>query len=283
MKLAYYPGCSSRSTAAEYNESVEFTARSLGVELEEIVNWNCCGASSGHVVDRELGLALPGRNQALAEKMALDIVTSCPSCFLRHKRLAHELRQKPALKARIEDYIGMPLTLSQTTRHILEVLYHDVGLHSLQQKVKRPLKKIRAVMYYGCYLVRPPEITQFDDADNPTLMDRIMETIGIEVVDWSCKVDCCGGGLLLTRPEIAKILGCKITNVACELGADAIITACNLCHANLDICQERQNRAIPIFYFSELTALALGHTGSAKWFEKHMVNPGTLLERSLSP
>lgn len=155
MKFAYYPGCTGKSTAIEYNSSVEATAQYLGVDLEEIPNWNCCGASSGHVTNEELAFALPSRNLALAERMSLDIVMTCPACLHRHKIAQREFRKNSKFKAQIEKDIGMPLKLSQRLKHILEVLYCDVGTNRIQKKIKKSLKGLKAVTYYGCYLVRP--------------------------------------------------------------------------------------------------------------------------------
>jgi len=281
VRFAYYPGCTAKSTATEYGESVEDISRYLGIELEEIPDWNCCGATSGHVINHELALALPSRNLALAEKMSLDVVTPCPACFLRHKVAQYELKKDPQLKTRIETDIGAPLKLSQETRHILDVLYHDVGIDSILGKIQKPLTGLKAVTYYGCYLVRPPEVTEFDDPENPTIMDKIMEALGVEVIDWSRKVDCCGGGAGLTSYEIVKHLVSKIVMSASEVGAEAIITACHLCQSNLDIHQptDRNSQPIPIFFFSELMALALGSSHVKEWLKKHIVNPSPLLER----
>ena len=281
MRFAYYPGCTAKSTAIEYGESVEETSRYLGIELEEIPDWNCCGATSGHVIDHELALALPSRNLALAEKISLDIVTPCPACFLRHKVAQYELKKDPHLKSKIETDIGMSLTLSKETKHILDVIYHDVGIDSIQRKIQKPLKGLKAVTYYGCYLVRPPEVTELDDPENPTIMDKIMEALDVEVIDWSGKVDCCGGGAGLTSPNIAKQLATKIVMFASEVGAEAIITACHLCQSNLDMYQPRSenSRPLPIFFFSELTALALGSPHIKRWLKKHMIESSRLLER----
>jgi len=281
MRFAYYPGCTAKSTAIEYGESVEDISRYLGIDLEEIPDWNCCGATSGHVTNGELAIALPSRNLALAEKMSLDIVTPCPACFLRQKVAQYELKKDPQLKTRIETEIGMPLKLPQEIKHILQVLYRDVGIDSIQTKIQKSLRGLKAVTYYGCYLVRPPGVTEFDDPENPTIMDKIMEVLDVEVIDWSYKVDCCGGGLALTNPEIVKRLVSKIAISASEVGADAIITACHLCQSNLDTYQPRKRNAnpIPIFFFSELIALALGSSYVKGWFKKHMVNPSGLLER----
>jgi heterodisulfide reductase subunit B len=280
MKFAYYPGCTATSTSSEYEDSVRETAGYLGIEFEVIPNWTCCGASSGHVINQELSLALPGRNLALAEKMSLDIAAPCPACSLRLKNAEYELGKDPELKSRIEDDIGMKLELSHKTKHILEVLYHDVGINAIKEKVARPLEGLKVVAYYGCYLVRPPEVTNFDNPENPTIMDEIMEALGAKVIDWSYKVDCCGGSLSIAAPEIVEKLSGKIVNAAGEAGADAIVTACGICQLNLDMRQPKDgdSQPMPVFYFSELSALAFGSRNVSKWMGKHFVDPSGLLK-----
>jgi len=281
MRFAYYPGCTAASTSIEYDESVRETSRCLGISLEEIPEWTCCGASSGHIVNRELALALPSRNLALANQMALPIVSPCPACSLRHQIAEHELRANPELRARIAEDIGMNLELPPKPKHILDVLYRDVGIAAIKNKVQKPLEGLKIAAYYGCYLVRPPDITEFDDQENPTIMDKVMEALGAEVVDWSFKIDCCGGGLAIVAPEIVKKLSGKIVHAAKELRADAIVTACSICQANLDMRQPRDadSHPLPIFYFSELSALAFGSSNVKPWLAKHLVDPSALLQR----
>jgi heterodisulfide reductase subunit B len=281
MRLAYYPGCTATSTSIEYDESIREISQSLGVSLEEVPEWTCCGASSGHIVNKELAIALPSRNLALSNRMSLPLVSPCPACSLRHQIAEHELRKDPELKARIADYIGMDLELPPKPRHILDVLCRDVGIAAVREKVRKPLKGLKVVAYYGCYLVRPPEITGLDDPENPTVMDKLMEALGAEVIDWSYKIDCCGGGLTIVAPEIVKKLSGKIAQAASELGADAIVTACSICQANLDMRQPKSGTfpPLPIFYFSELSALAFGSSNVKSWLTKHLVDPSGLLDR----
>jgi heterodisulfide reductase subunit B len=281
MRFAYYPGCTAASTAIEYDESVRETFQRLGVGLEEVPEWTCCGAGSGHAVSKELAVALPSRNLALSNQMSLALVSPCPACSLRHQVAEHELRKSPELRSRISGAIGMNLELPPKPRHILDVLHRDVGIAAIREKVKKPLEGLKVVAYYGCYLVRPPEITEFDDPENPTAMDRVMEALGAEVIDWSFKIDCCGGGLAIVAPEIVKNLSGKIAEAASELGADAIVTACSICQANLDMRQPKRSASppLPIFYFSELSALALGSSSVNSWLAKHLVDPSDLLDR----
>jgi heterodisulfide reductase subunit B len=279
MKFAYYPGCTSGSTSVEYEESVRETADALGIEFQEIPGWTCCGASSGHVIDHELSIALPGRNLALAEKMALPVAAPCPACSLRLKTAEYELARDSELKKKIEDDIGMHLELSRKSKHILEVLYHDVGIEAIKGKVVKPLEGLKVVTYYGCYLVRPPEVTAFDNPENPTVMDEIITALGAEVLDWSFKVDCCGGSLSIAVPEIVEKLSGKIIRGAREAGADLIVSACGICQLNLDMRQPKgaEDTKMPVLYFSELMSLAFGSDKMREWAPKHFADPSPVL------
>ena len=279
MKYAYYPGCTATSTAIEYEESVREIAGYLGIEFAEIPDWTCCGASSGHVINHELSLALPSRNLAIAEKMNMDVVAPCPGCLLRFKTAEYELGRDSALKSKIEDDIGSKLNLSQKSRHVLEILYQDIGLETIRDKVVRPLDGLKVAPYYGCVLVRPPEVTSFDNPENPTIMDEIIGALGAEIINWSYKVDCCGGSLSIVVPEIVQKLSGKIIRGAREAGADMIVTACGICQLNLDMRQPKEpgTKPIPALYFSELMAHAFGSQNMKGWAEKHFVDPSLKL------
>lgn len=281
MRFAYYPGCTATSTSVEYDESVRETAQHLGIELEEIPDWSCCGATSGHIMNRELSIALPSRNLALAHRMSLPVVSPCPACSIRHKIAQYELQRDPKLKARIEDDIGMKLEILPKPKHILEVLYADVGINAIRKKVQKALKGLKVVAYYGCFLVRPPEIAGFDNPENPTIMDEVVQALGAELIDWSHKIDCCGGGLSIVAPGIVKGLVGKLIDAALKVEADAIVTACGICQANLDMRQSRASGShpLPIFYFSELSALAFGTSHLKQWLAKHLVDASSLLQR----
>jgi len=182
------------------------------------------------------------------------------------------------LRQDIEKIIGMPYTGSVEVRHLLDIICRGVGFDEVQRRVKRPLKGLRLVSYYGCYLVRPPEITQLDDPENPRLMDDLMEALGVEALDWSHKVECCGGNLLLSRADIVVKLVGDIIQAAIDTGANGIVTACPLCQANLDTRQPGPKR-LPIFYFSELLGLALGVDEKLLryWWKRHIISPAAML------
>lgn len=277
LKYGYYPGCSLEATAKEYDDSVRTAARLLDVQLAELEDWNCCGASSGHCTSPELALALPARNLAMAEKEGLDLAVSCAACFLRFKQTNHDLRADDALRQRIETVIDAPYQAKVEVRHVLDIFAREVGLEEIERRVKKPLKGLKLAAYYGCYLVRPPEVTQFDDPENPMIMDNLLSGIGAEAVDWTHKVECCGGNLLLARVDVVVKLCNDICQAASDAGAAALVAACPLCLANLDL---RQTVGVPIFYFSELLALALGASSREvnSWCKRHIHNPVGVLK-----
>ncbi|MBE0416041.1 MAG: CoB--CoM heterodisulfide reductase iron-sulfur subunit B family protein [Dehalococcoidia bacterium] len=278
MKFAYYPGCSLESTAKEYDLSVRAVCQILGVGLEEIPDWNCCGASSGHCTNFRLSHALAGRNLALTERENLDLAVACPACYLRLKTTRHEARENARLREELPELIGMPYEAKFDVRHLLDIIYNDIQIEETRKRVKRPLAGLKLVSYYGCFLVRPPKVTHFDDPENPQSMDILMDALGADVLDWSSKVDCCGGSLSLTRRDIVVRLVSEIAAQARGVGAEAIVTACPLCMSNLESRQKPDGeKALPIFYFSELMGLAFGVSEAKGWFKKHLVNPVDLL------
>ena len=278
MKYAYYPGCSLASTAREYDLSVRAVCSSLGIELTELEDWSCCGASSGHSTNRWLAHALAGRNLALAERAGLDIAVACPACYVRLRTTSQEMKDNPQQRDELADLLNMPYEVKYGTRHLLDIIFNDIGPEELKKREVKPLKALKLVCYYGCYLVRPPDVVAFDDPENPKSMDMLLDALGAEVRDWSGKVDCCGGSLSLSKREIASRLVAEITEMAQKAGAQAIVTACPLCHSNLEMRQTagKQNR-LPIFYFTELIGLAIGITEAGSWFKKHMISPLNML------
>jgi heterodisulfide reductase subunit B len=277
VKYAFYPGCTQESTAEEFGLSTKAVCRELGIELEEIPDWSCCGASSGHFLDETLSDALPARNLAIAERQGLDTVVVCAACYLRLRTTRHKVAESPEFGKQLADRIGMAYEARYGVKHLLDIIVNDLGLDEVRKKVRKPLRGLRLAAYYGCYIVRPPDVVGFDDPENPTSMDRLLDAIGAEAVDWGAKVDCCGGSLILSRDDIAmKLLGGVIER-AREVEADAIVVACPMCHANLDMRQSGSD-PIPVLYFTELIGLALGLPEAEGWFRKHMVNPLNLLK-----
>ncbi len=286
IQIAYFPGCSLHSSAKEYNDSIKVSLGSLGVDLREVPDWNCCGATAAHSLNESLALALPARNLALAEREGLSLFAPCSACYHRFI-LANRVLQKDEEKLLEVNELIEPLNYKGSTevRNILEILVEDVGLKRIKRAVKRPLKGIRVVSYYGCLLTRVPHSKASDDRENPVYMDRVMEAIGAEAVPWPSKMDCCGASLNVTEEAIVCRLSGHILDNAQAVQADAIVTSCTLCQMNLDLMQSgtkpeySHSAGLPVFYVSELLALALGRELPAGQWKKHFVDPKVFLKR----
>ncbi|MBU3932041.1 MAG: CoB--CoM heterodisulfide reductase iron-sulfur subunit B family protein [Proteobacteria bacterium] len=277
MKVSYYPGCSLHGTAKEYDQSVRSVSHALGIELEEIEDWSCCGATSAHSTNFKLSIALPARNLIAAEKKAQDVMIPCAACFNRFKTAEHHLGQDPELKAEVEEIVGGRYQGSVAIRNPIDIIVRDIGLEALAAKVVKRLAGLKPVSYYGCLLLRPPDVCRFDDAENPVLLDRILAVLGAEVRPWSFKTDCCGGSLTISKTEIVVRMVDKLMEMAREAGANCLVTACPVCMANLDM-RSSGDAGLPVFYFTELAALAMGQEGPEGWFRLHRTDPRPLLK-----
>jgi heterodisulfide reductase subunit B len=290
VKYTYYPGCTAGTTSVEFGLSTEAVCEALDIELLELEDWNCCGASSAHSINHDLSLSLPGRNVALAQKAGLDIVIPCPACYQNCLSADNVFRTDEGWRRKMEGALGFEYTGQGRPRHILDVLSHDLDLEAIKARVVNPLEGLQVACYYGCVLVRPPEKTGWDDPEHPTTMDRLMAALGAEPVDWSYKVDCCGASMTLSISDVVVSLSTKIVEGAMEAGADCIVSACGICQINLDTRQSpnvtsprHPGGKMPIFYFTELMGLAFGVPGVEKLLGKHSVDPRPLLRvRGLS-
>ena len=272
----YYPGCSQHSTGLEYGLSTQAVFTRLGMVLEELPDWNCCGASSAHALSHTLALALPARNLALAQTRGSDFVTPCAACFNRMKGADFAMRTDPGMRANLEKMLGFTYSGQMRIRPVMGVLYDDYGPQRITEQVKRPLAGLKVVAYYGCLLVRPPQVVQFDDPDNPQVMRRILQALGAEVMDWSHATDCCGAGLSLSRADLVQNMVGKLAERAREAGAEAFVTGCPLCQVNLEMRQTKPAK-LPAFYITEVVGLALDIPEADKWWRKHLIDPRPLL------
>ncbi|MDO8585942.1 MAG: CoB--CoM heterodisulfide reductase iron-sulfur subunit B family protein [Armatimonadota bacterium] len=263
MKYAYFPGCSLHSTAKEYDCSTKAVCETIGVELEEIPDWNCCGASSAHSLSHKLSLALPARNLGIAEKMGLDVAVPCAACYNRMRAAEQELRGNTSERESINKILSAPFEGGISVKTLPEIIGAPDLAESIRENVKKPLSQLKAACYYGCLLVRPPKVMGFDDAEDPRSLDNIVSAIGVETVNWPYKVECCGASFALTKPSIVVKLTYDILRYAKAAGANCIVCACPLCQANLDTRQKDveakygEKFNLPIFYFTELLALAM--------------------------
>ena len=276
-KLAYFPGCSLLSTGKEYDASVRGIASDVGLELTELPDWNCCGASSAITVDHDLGMALCARDLSQAETLGLDLLVPCAACYNRLKTAQAELKASGPARARVAETVGAPVRASGRVFNILEALLELVGLDGLKQRVARPLSSLRPAAYYGCLLLRPPDVCQFDDPEAPTSMDRVLEALGAAPVTWYLKTECCGAALATARPELVKHLCARIADRARRAGANCLVTACPLCHMNLDSRQPKDREPLPAFYLTQLIGLALGKPGRELLVQRHLIDARPLL------
>jgi len=279
--VAYYPGCSLHSTAAEFNASAKGVCKALGITLVEPRGWLCCGATAAHRTDPLAALQLPLRNLEIIEQSGFTEVTMpCASCFNRHKAVQHEMRHSASTKERLSKANGYEYQDSVRVSTLVDTILTHAGPEKLAAKVKRPLKGLRVACYYGCLLTRPPEVVEASHPENPTEMDHLLRATGVEVKDWSYKTSCCGGSHSLTRPDIALKLSRELIEHARRAGADAIAVVCPLCHANLDARQFQMKlpESMPIFYFTQLVALALGLPEKTSALHKNLTDPRPMLK-----
>lgn len=280
-KIAYYPGCSLHSSAAEYGKTTEAIAEVLDLELVEPPGWICCGSSPAHSTDHVLATKYPIVNLSIIEQMGLQEVTApCSACYIRFKTAAHEVAHNPEMARKVNDEIGYEYQGNVRVMNLLETLMEKVGLDRIEAAVKKPLAGLKVACYYGCYLTRPADITGAAHPEYPMDMDYLMQRLGAEVVDWDYKTDCCGGSLGLTQTPLAHEMTAKVLRNAHERGADAIVTVCPLCHVNIDGRQGQIKDLgfdIPIFYATQLATIALGLGEKTAMLNKNLVDPRPLL------
>ena len=264
MKYSYFPGCSLKGLGRAYEESLLPVMKHLGVELQELPDWNCCGATAYMAVDEAKACVLAARNLALAEKAGQQMMAPCAACYLVLNKTKHYFADYPEMKATMEralGAVGLKYQGDTAVKHPLDVLLNDVGLEAIKQKVQRPLKGLKVAPYYGCQLVRP--YATFDDQHNPTTMDRLLDALGASVVRYPLKTKCCGGSLTGTVPEAGIRMVYILLNEAKKRGADCLATVCPLCQFNLDayhtpVTAQYGPVLVPTVYFTQLMGLAFG-------------------------
>ncbi|NCO36446.1 MAG: disulfide reductase [Armatimonadetes bacterium] len=282
-ELSYYPGCSLHGSAREYDHSTRALCEMLDIHLQELDDWSCCGASSAHAFDRDASVMLPARNLAIAAQQGKDVLIPCAACYGRTKAAQKSLAEDAGLQHKYAEQFGSNVPVSVPLLNLPELLSDPDMVEALKQRVRKPLTGLRAVCYYGCLLMRPPSVTQVENYETPETMERVFAALGGTPVPWSYKTECCGGGLVLGRPDIVNKLVDTLCLQAEEAGAEAFITACPMCQGNLDMRQKDaaaafgRDYSLPVFYISELAALALGYARSNGWWRKHLVNPRPLL------
>lgn len=286
MKYSYYPGCSLHASASDYDESVKEVCKVLGIELEEVEDWNCCGATAASSTDRLVSLSLPARNLAKSEEQGLDMTVPCNSCYVAHKNVNQTYDKKPDLRGKVDEVLeaaDLSYSGEVKVKHLLDVLVNDYGLDQIICQVLEELEGVKAVPYYGCQIVRPDH--SFDDPEMPTTLDELLEGLGVEVKDFNMKTKCCGGALMTTKKEMALELNYFLLKAAVDTGAEMMVVTCPLCQMNLDAFQDEINQKygtnfeMPIVYFTQLLGLALGIEPDDLGLEKCIVQPTELIQK----
>jgi heterodisulfide reductase subunit B len=276
MKIGIYPGCSLTGSARDYNESVFALAEAFGYEFVQIPDWNCCGATAAHNLNKELSLSLPARILALAEKNGLDeIIVPCAACYSRLVVTQNELKKDPELKNHISEILEMDYRGTSSILNVIEWLDKYI-IPKLDGKVVKPFN-YKVACYYGCLLVRPDKVLNYDRAEDPQTMDVVMTRIGAEALYYPYKTECCGAGLSISRTDIVSKLSGKIIEDAEHRGADAIIVACPMCHSNLDMRRADINKywktkyTIPVMFVTQAVGLAIGLSPEKVGLKRHFV------------
>lgn len=260
--------------------TVKMVMKTMDVEMEEIPDWNCCGATSAHTMSESLAYALPLRNLVLAEKLENDTMTiPCASCYQRLKFTKVHMDENPELAKKINtavvgegNYEG-----KVNIKSMLQYCYEDMGLDAIKAKVTSPISGMKLACYYGCLLTRPKAITQFDSPEYPMSMDRIVEALGAKATPFDFKTECCGASFSISETDVVLDLTNKILEMAKESGAHAIVVACPLCQSNLDMRQPDIEKKfnvkynLPVFYLTQLMAMAFGMPKEKMMFNKHIV------------
>jgi heterodisulfide reductase subunit B2 len=285
MKYLYFPGCSLQGTGKAYDESVRAVFRALDIELEELEDWNCCGATAYMAIDEVQAFALAGRNLAIAERQPEDLMAPCSACYLVLNKTQRYMQEYPQIRARLEKGFkaaGLTCKGTKKVRHPLDILVNDVGIEAIARRVVKPLRGLRVAPYYGCQIVRP--YATFDDVHNPETMDKLLRAVGAEVVDYPLKTRCCGGSQKGTLPEVGLSLIHILLKEAARRGANLIATICPLCQFNLDGFQDKiasryGKVSMPVVYFTQLMGLALGASASELGLNRCMVSADDVLSK----
>jgi heterodisulfide reductase subunit B len=290
VKYAYYPGCSLECNAAAYDVSTRAVADLLGIKLLEIDDWNCCGATEYFSQDELVATSVIARNLALVDPKLDQLVAPCAACYLNLKKTDQLMAENPQMNAKVNQCLaagGLSYEAGRVkVRHLLDVIYNDLGETAVRDKVVKPLKGLRIAPYYGCQVVRP-----FGDIDNteyPMEMDELFTWLGAEVVDYPVKAHCCGGHMTqISEPQAFELIR-RLLQSAVDYEADMILCMCPMCQLNLDGYQGRVNGFfntnfdMPIIYFTQMLGVAFGIEPSKLGFGKELVSAMPVLKTKLN-
>lgn len=275
--IGYYPGCALQGSSNDYEASVRASLNAFNVNLNEIDDWICCGASAAHSLNHKLSVALPARNLALSEKHGFDkLLAPCPMCSMELIKANRALAASPDLCKEMSDIVEQKVTGRTRILNLIQ-LFQEIGIPALKAAVKKPLDGVTAACYYGCLLTRPADILAFDDCEHPASMETILAALGAKTVAWNFQTECCGAGMTMANEDTVLNLSHKILSNAAAHGANCIVVACPMCHVNLDMKQEAIDRChgvhhdMEVFYLSDLVGLALGIDRTTLGIDRHFV------------
>ena len=281
MKYAFYPGCVSQGGAPELYPAAQMICQRLGIELEEIRAWTCCGAGVMQEKNQLFGDTLNARTLAKAEQLGMTIMTICSTCQGVMGQ-ANKRMQDPEYLAEINSYLAEESLEYKGTaeiKHLLWILIEDYGLENLAPYITRSLGNLRIAPFYGCYIVRPTEALGIEDhPERQTSLETLIESIGAVLVDFAGKTRCCGFPILTINEKNSMAMVGKHTSEAKDLGADAMVTPCPLCHLNLDGFQPKASKQIqrpidlPILHLPQLIGLAMGISPGELGLKKHIIS-----------
>lgn len=284
MNIGYYPGCALHGSSADYEMSVRACLGALEVELRELDDWICCGATAAHSLNHKLSVALPARNLALAEQSGFDqLLAPCPMCSMELIKAGRSLSHDACLRREMSEIVELEVSGTTRVLNLIQV-FQQVGYERIAAAAVRRLESLRPACYYGCLLTRPPKELQFDDCEHPSSMESLLTLLGAAPVEWNYKTECCGAGMTMANEEIVLDLAHRILSNAVSHGADCLVVACPMCHVNLDMKQADVARRygtaakLPVYYLSDLVGLALGLDQRALGINRHFVSVGRVLE-----
>jgi heterodisulfide reductase subunit B len=284
MQVPYFPGCTLNTTGKGFDNAVRASTAAVGLELVELPDWNCCGATFPLIADNMLELAAAAHVLVAAREAGDMVTTACTTCYNVLKRTNKFIREHEEERERIEAFIEAEYSGEVEVKDILHLLRDDVGFSAVQEKVKTPLRGLKVASYYGCMVLRPPDEVAYDDPDNPQSLDDLMAALGATPVEFPHKNECCGAYLAVKDPKITREMVYTILKSAQAAGAEAVATNCPLCQFNLDKQQAEMRKIhagyqpIPVFYFSQLMGLALGLDASEYGWDRHYIDAQPLLD-----
>jgi heterodisulfide reductase subunit B len=277
VEIGYYPGCALHGSSNDYEASVRACMKKLQVELKELDDWICCGATAAHNINKKLATALPARNLAIAERDGIgEVLAPCPMCSMELIQVRNKLRESESLRQEMSEIVESPVQGKTEVLNLIQV-FQQIGQDRIVSATTKKLDSYKPACYYGCLLIRPPKDLQFDDNEQPSSMETLLQSLGAEPVDWNYKTECCGGGLTLADDADILDLTGKILRNAKKHGANCMVVACPMCHVNLDMKQSAiekklgETLKLPVYYLSDLIGLALGLSEQELRIDKHFV------------